>query len=128
MGIENGNSEMRMHTGDYFFSKIEVAVEIMLLAQAEGIVAADLQPEPGKETYDSEGNLTYFSMEVNQERAREKKCGNIWYIYVVKGTDGPLGVSPVTMIVRADSTIENPGEVDWATQLVEYDDKEKVWR
>ena len=80
-----------------------------------------------KEKYDSEGNLLYLPMQVKQNRAREKKCGNIWYIYIVKGEHGSVGASEATCIMRADSTIEVPEEVDYAAIVLEYRDAEDKW-
>lgn len=102
-----------------YFSKEEILGRIESIAQADGIEPGDLQPELGKERYDSEGNLVYLSMQVTQERAREKGCGNIWYIYLAKGTDGPMGASEATIIMKADSKIETPDEVDWAEIVLE---------
>ena len=110
------------------FSKEEVLGKIEALARADKIELGDLQPEPGKETYDSEGNLSYLSMKVAPERAREKKSGNIWYIYMVKGEHGPMGASSATCIMKADSTIEAPDEVDFAMTVLEYDAEKDEWK
>ncbi|MFZ2189492.1 MAG: hypothetical protein WA057_01535 [Candidatus Magasanikiibacteriota bacterium] len=66
-------------------------------------------------------------MQATPERAREKKCGNIWYIYMVKGTHGPMGASEATLIMKADSTIEKPDEVDWAEIVLEFKNSEDKW-
>lgn len=102
-----------------YFSREEILGKIESVAHADGIESGDLQSEPGKETYDSEGNLVYLSMQATSERAREKRCGNIWYVYLFKGTHGPMGDSDATIIVKASSKIETPDEVDWAEIVLE---------
>ena len=110
-----------------YFSKEEVVKKIELLAGADKIESGDLQVELGKEKYDSEGNLLYLSMQATPERAREKKCGNIWYIYLVKGEHESVGCCKTTRIMKADSTVEAPEEVDFATTILEYKDAEDKW-
>jgi hypothetical protein len=110
-----------------YFLKEEVAKKIELMAQADGIESGDLQPEPGQEKYDSEGRLILFTMQATQERAQEKKCGNIWYIYIVKGNHGPIGFTDATCIMKADSNIKTPTVVDFATVILEYSDTESKW-
>jgi hypothetical protein len=110
-----------------YFSKEEVVKEIAQIAQADGFESGDLQPEPGQEKYDSEGKLLSFTVQVTQDRAREKKCGNIWYIYMVKGNHGPIGLTNTTCIMKADSNIETPTVVDFASVVSEYIDAEDKW-
>ena len=112
---------------DRYFLKEEIAKKIERMAQADGIESGDLQPEPGQEKYDSEGRLILFTMQATPERAREKKCGNIWYIYIVKGNHGPLGFTDATCIMKADSNMETPAVVDFATVVLEYSDAENKW-
>ena len=119
-------SELLLKKEKYFL-KEEIVKKIELLAQGSGIESGDLQTEPGKEKYDNSGNLLYLPMQVSQEKAREKKCGNIWYIYLVKGEHGPIGASETTCIMKADSTIETPDEVDFAQVVLEYKDVEEKW-
>lgn len=122
MSIEHGDNKINesLLKKEKYFPKEEVVKKIESLAQADGIKSGDLQPEPDKEKYDSEGNLLYLPLQVSQERAREKKCGNIWYIYIVKGEHGPIGASETTCIIKADSTIEAPDEVDFAQIILEF--------
>ncbi|PIT88679.1 MAG: hypothetical protein COU29_02840 [Candidatus Magasanikbacteria bacterium CG10_big_fil_rev_8_21_14_0_10_36_32] len=110
-----------------YFLKEEIIKKIESIAQTNGIESGDLQLESETEKYDSEGNLLYLSMQVTQERAREKKCGNIWYLYMIKGEHGPMGASEATLIMKADSTIETPNEVDWAEIVLEYKEAEDKW-
>jgi hypothetical protein len=110
-----------------YFSKDEVVREITVIAEAGGIKSGDLQPEPGGEKYNSEGKLAYLSMRVSPERARERKCGNIWFIYLVKGENGPIGSAETTCVYKADSTLDKPDDVDYAQIVLEYSDTEKKW-
>jgi len=112
---------------EMYFSKEKIIREIVAIAQTGGIESGDLQLEPETEKYDGEGNLLFLSIKVRQERAREKKCGNIWYFYMVKGEHGPMGASRATLIMKADSKIETPDEVDWAEIVLEYREAEDKW-
>ena len=127
MVSEYGPGSESLQKKEKYFSKEEIVKKIELLTSDDKIESGDLQVEPGKEKYDSKGNLLYFSMQVKQERSREKKCGNIWYIYMVKGEHGPVGASEATCIMKADSTIEAPDEVDFAAVVLEYKDTEDKW-
>lgn len=127
MSVEHGPGGESFLKKEKYFSKEEIVKKIELIAHADKIKSDDLQLESGKEKYDSKGNLLYLPMQVNQERAREKKCGNIWYIYMVKGEHGPVGASEATCIMKADSTIETPDEVDFARVVSEYKEAEDRW-
>ena len=111
-----------------YFSIEDVVKRIELIAQADGIEAGDLKPEAGKAKYDDKGNLLYFPLQLDQERAREKKSGNIWYIYMVKGVPGPIGALDLTSIMKAEATLEEPDEVYYTTVVLEYNDAKDEWK
>jgi len=103
MVSEYGPGSELLQKKEKYFLKEEIIKKIELIAHADKIESNNLQLELGKEKYDREGNLFYFPMQVKPERAREKKCGNIWYIYMIKGEHGPIGASETTCIMKADS-------------------------
>jgi len=124
---EHGPGSEFLLKKEKYFLKEEIIKRIELVAKGSGLESGDLQLELGKEKYDSKWNLLYLTMQVVQEKAREKKCGNIWYVYLVKGEHGPVGASETTCIMKADSTMTAPDEVDFAQIVLEYNDAENKW-